>query len=147
MKILVDADALPGLIKDILFRAAERTQLPLILFANRAQKIPVSSYISCVVVTDGFNSADDKIVETTEAGDLVITADIPLAARVYEKNGTVISPRGKVYTSSSIRFALAQRNFFQELRNSGVVTDGPPVFTQKDSRLFANALNQFLSKK
>jgi uncharacterized protein YaiI (UPF0178 family) len=145
MKILVDADALPGLIKDILFRAAERIRASLYLIANQKLKVPKSDYLHSIAVENGFNAADDKIVEMTEPGDLVITADIPLAARVFEKEGYVITPRGRTFTQSGIKFALMNRNFMDELRNSGVMTLGPAEFTKKDSHAFANALNRFLN--
>ena len=132
MKIWVDADACPVVIKEILFRAAERTGLPLTLVANQPMRIPVSPRIRFLQVASGFDVADNKIVEMTQVGDLVISADIPLAAQVIAKGGHVLNPRGEFYTKDTIQERLTMRNFMENLRGSGVETGGPPVFNQRE---------------
>ncbi|MHB9119107.1 MAG: YaiI/YqxD family protein [Burkholderiales bacterium] len=146
MQIWVDADACPSVIKDILFRAADRTRISTTLVANRLLRIPPSRYIKALQVPGGFDVADDKIVELVQLGDLVITADIPLAAFVIEKGGHALNPRGEFYTPDTIRERLGLRNFLDELRGSGVDTGGPSSFSQGDRQAFANQLDRFLAK-
>ncbi len=147
MHIWVDADACPKIIKEILFRAAERVEVPLTLVANRLLKTPPSQYISALQVPNGFDVADKKIVEQILSDDLVITADIPLAAEVIEKGGHALNPRGVFYTKNNIQEHLATRNLMDDLRNTGVVTGGgPPTFNKSDRQAFANQLDRFLMK-
>jgi len=146
MQIWVDADACPRVIKDILFRAAERLHVSLILVANRPLQIPPSPYIKAIQVDGGLNVADNQIVQKLQHGDLVITADIPLAAEVIEKGGHALDPRGEFYTKGNIGERLAMRNFMDELRSGGVDTGGPSSFSQSDRQAFANQLDQFLAK-
>jgi uncharacterized protein YaiI (UPF0178 family) len=143
--IWVDADACPGVIKDILYRAAERTALKLTLIANRALQVPRSPWISMVQVPKGFDVADRHIVDIVAAGDLVITADIPLAAAVIDKGCTALNPRGETYTRDNIRGLLDMRNFMDTLRSSGVDTGGPPALSLADRKAFAAALDRWLS--
>lgn len=146
MKIYVDADAIPLVIREILYRAAERVKVPVILVANTVLKIPVSPLISMIVVAAGPDEADDKIAEMAAAGDLVITADIPLASRVIEKGALVIDSRGAMYSLDNIKERLSMRNFMDDLRNSGIDTGGPSAFTPKDRQNFANQLDRILTK-
>jgi uncharacterized protein YaiI (UPF0178 family) len=146
MKIWVDADACPNVIKDILFRAAERVQVATILVANQPIRTPPSRYISKVLVRAGFDEADSYIAAAIEAGDLVITADIPLASRVIDKDGYALNPRGELYTRDNIRQRLGMRNFMEELRGSGVDTGGPSSLSQADRQAFANELDRFLTR-
>lgn len=146
MQIWVDADACPGVIKEILFRAATRTQIMLTLVANQAMRTPASPYIRSLQVPSGFDVADNRIVELLEAGDLVITADIPLAASVIENGGYALNPRGTLYTQENIRETLSLRNFMTDLRSSGVETGGPPIFNQRDRQAFANQLDRLLAQ-
>ena len=146
MQIWVDADACPAVIKDILYRAAERKQVALILIANKPLRTPPSPYIRSVQVAGGFDVADHKIVEQVQAGDLVITADIPLAADVVKKGGYALNPRGDLYTKDNIQERLTLRNFLGELRNTGVVTGGPPPLNLSDRQAFANQLDRFLTR-
>ncbi len=146
MKIWVDADACPAVIKDILFRAAERAKIKMTLVANHAMRIPPSQLINFLHVTPGFDVADNEIVQRLEAGDLVITGDIPLAAEVIEKGGHALNPRGEMYTIDNIRTRLSMRDFMESLRSSGVQTGGPPPLNQSDRQNFANNLDRFLTK-
>lgn len=146
MQIWVDADACPGVIKDILFRAADRTQISLTLVANKLLKTPPSRFIKAIQVPAGFDVADNKIAEQVQQGDLVITADIPLAADVIERGGHALNPRGEFYTRDNIQEFLSMRNFMDELRGSGVNTGGPSSFAQSDCQAFANQLDRFLAK-
>lgn len=146
MKIWVDADACPVVIKDILFRAAERTRTQLTLVANQTLNIPPSRYIKFIRVVSGFDVADNEIVKRLGAGDLVITSDIPLAAEAIEKGGYVLSPRGELYTADNIRARLSMRDFMETLRASGVDTGGPAALNQSDRTSFANQLDKFLTK-
>jgi hypothetical protein len=146
MQIWVDADACPNVIKDILYRAAERVRASLILVANQPLKIPPSAFIRSIQVPSGFDVADNHIVKQIEAGDLVITADIPLAADVIEKGGHALNPRGEFYTTDTIRQRLMMRDFMDELRGSGVQTGGPPPLGQSERQAFANQLDRFLAK-
>lgn len=146
MKIWVDADACPGVIKDILFRAAERTGLQMTLVANHPMRIPRSPCIKFLQVAAGSDVADNEIVKKLNAGDLVITADIPLAAEVVEKGGLGLNPRGELYTTENIRARLNMRDFMDTLRASGIDTGGPPALSQRDRQSFANSLDKLLSK-
>ena len=146
MKIWVDADACPVVIKEILFRAADRAGVPLTLVANQPLSIPNSDFINTVQVPRGFDVADDVIVKRCSPGDLVITSDIPLAAEVVEKGGHALSPRGEMHTTENIRARLNMRDFLDTMRASGVDTGGPPAFSQRDRQDFANNLDRFLTK-
>lgn len=146
MKIWVDADACPVPVKDMLFRAAERVQIPTILVANSLMRVPKSSYISSVKVDSGADVADAWIVENLQAGDLVITADIPLAADVIAKDGMALSPRGSMFSPETIKAQLTMRNFMDELRGSGVMTGGQAAFNHADRQAFANQLDKILMK-
>lgn len=146
LHIWVDADACPAVIKEILYRTAERRQVALTLVANQPLRTPPSRYIRTIQVPGGFDVADDKIVQEISTGDLVITADIPLAAAVIAKGGHVLNPRGEFYSEENIRERLTMRNFMDELRGSGVNTGGPAAFSQSDRQNFANQLDRFLTK-
>ncbi|MCP3670729.1 MAG: YaiI/YqxD family protein [Gammaproteobacteria bacterium] len=146
MKIWVDADACPVVIKDILFRAAERTGLQLTLVANQSIRVPPAPNIKMLRVAPGFDVADNEIVKLSAAGDLVITSDIPLAAEVIEKGGYALSPRGEMYTTDNIKARLTMRDFMDSLRSSGIDTGGPPALNQGDRQAFANHLDRFLAK-
>lgn len=146
MKILVDADACPNLIKDILFRASKRLSMPMILFANHPLNIPKTPFIKFKLVSKGFDVADDEIINTVAPGDLVITADIPLADSVIDKNATAINPRGMLYTKENIKQKLSMRNFMEELRGMGTITGGPSGLSKQDLQQFANALDTYLAK-
>ena len=146
MKIWVDADACPGVIKDILFRAAERTGVELTLVANHSIPIPKSRHIKFLQVRSGFDVADNEIVKRLDAGDLVITADIPLAADVIDKGGYALNPRGELYTANNIRARLNMRDFMDTLRASGIDTGGPPALSQGDRQSFANHLDKILTR-
>lgn len=145
MRIWVDADACPNVIKDILFRAAGRAQVTLTLVANQPIRTPPSQFIKALQVPAGFDVADDRIVELVEAGDLVITADIPLAAGVIAKGGHALDPRGEFYTKDNIKERLAMRKLMDELRSSGVDTGGPATFSNADRQAFANKLDRLLA--
>lgn len=144
MKIWIDADACPKVIKDILYRAAERVKCHLILVANQHLTIPKSPYIKSIRVEAGFDVADNYIVQQASAGDLVITSDIPLAAAVLAKGAAALNPRGEVYDQNTIKQKLTMRDFMDELRGSGVMTGGPPPLSHTERREFANALDRFL---
>jgi len=146
MPIWVDADACPGVIKDMLFRLAERTQINVTLVANKLLRVPPSRFIKSVVVPAGFDVADKEIVRLTQPGDLIITADIPLAAEAIAKGGVVLNPRGEMYTADNIQQHLTMRNFMEELRSSGVETGGPAAFSQADGRAFAKQLERYVLK-
>jgi len=147
MRIWIDADACPAVIKDILYRAAERVPCPLVLVANKPLRIPPSPYIRSLQVAGGFDVADRRIVELVERGDLVVTADIPLAAAVIEKGGHALNPRGELYTRDNIGERLTLRNFMGELRNAGVRTGGPSALSHGDRQAFANQLDRFLTRQ
>ena len=144
MKIWVDADACPGVIKEILYRAAERTQVQVTLVANQYIPTPRSRFIASVQVSQGFDVADNEIVRRLQAGDLVITADIPLAADVIDKGGHALNPRGELYTTDNIRQRLSMRDFMETMRASGIDTGGPAALSQADRQAFANQLDRFL---
>ena len=146
IKLWVDADACPKVIKEVLYRAAEREQVVLTLVANQPLRTPPSRFIKSVKVAAGFDVADNEIVKLTETGDLVITADIPLAAEVIEKGGHALNPRGEMYTADTIRQKLTMRDLMDELRGSGVNTGGPPTISQRDRQSFANELDRFLTR-
>jgi uncharacterized protein YaiI (UPF0178 family) len=147
MTIWVDADACPNPIKTVLFRAAQKRQLPMLLVANQFIATPPSKHIRAIRVSGGFDVADDYIVEHMQAGDLAITGDIPLAAKVIGQQGFVINPRGEVYSRENIGEKLALRNFMEEMRNSGQVSGGVSAMAAKDVQNFANALDRFLSSR
>ncbi len=147
MHILVDADACPKPIKEILFRAAKRRKIKTTLVANLPIKVPASLYIKTILVPGGFNVADEKIEELACGHDLVVTADIPLAANVIAKGAIALNPRGNLYTSENIREVLGMRNLMDELRSGGLETGGPAAFNAKDREAFANKLDQILNKK
>ena len=146
MRIWVDGDACPGVIKEILFRAAIRTKIPLTLVANQPVKVPRSDLIAILTVPAGLNIADQRIVELLDPGDLVITADIPLAAHVVNKGGTALDPRGEHYTHENIGERLTMRNLMDELRGGGIVEGGPAPFDGNDRQAFANQLDRILTK-
>lgn len=147
MRIWVDADACPKVIKEILMRAATRTQTLTIFVANQSLNIPTSDFIKKILVPPGFDVADNKIVQDMESGDLVITADIPLADAVIDKGGTALNPRGELYSKSNIKERLSIRNFHAELRNSGMMTGGPGTLSKREIHSFANYLDQFLTSR
>lgn len=147
MKIWVDADACPVVIKEILYRAANRTQIPLTLVANQMLRVPPSPWIRALQVPGGFDVADQRIAAEAEAGDLVITADIPLAAQVIAKGATVIDPRGELLTTANIQERLTMRNFMDTLRSSGVETGGPAAFSNADRQAFANRVDTLLTQR
>jgi len=146
MQIWVDADACPKVIKEMLFRAAERRQVRVTLVANKALYTPPSPLITTIRVGAGADIADQEIVRLLQAGDLVITADIPLAAAVIEKKGHALDPRGEFFSEENIGERLSMRNFMDELRSGGVETGGPATFNQSDRTAFANQLDRFLTR-
>ena len=147
MQIWVDADACPVVIREILFRAAERTGIVMTLVANKPLRLPPGPNIHFVQVPQGFDAADKRIVELMSAGDVVITADVPLAAASIEKGGVALNPRGELYTSENVRERLSVRNFLDELRGSGVNTGGPAALSQRERQSFANQLDRLLAKR
>ncbi|MFJ5436777.1 YaiI/YqxD family protein [Pectobacterium brasiliense] len=146
MQIWVDADACPNVIKEVLFRAADRTQTQVTLLANQTIKVPPSRFIRTLRVSAGFDVADNEIVQRVEAGDLVITADIPLASEVIEKGGIALNPRGERYTPDTIRERLNMRDFMDTMRASGIQTGGPSALNQRDRQQFANELDKWLQQ-
>lgn len=144
MNIWVDADACPGVIKEILFRAAEREKVAVILVANQCIKTPPSKYISSIQVKQGFDVADSEIVLRMNSGDLVITSDIPLADEVITKKGRALSPRGELFSPENIKQKLNMRDFMDTLRGSGIQTGGPPPLGASDRQKFANHLDRLL---
>ena len=147
MHIWVDADACPVAIKEILYRAANRVERPLTLVANQMLRVPPSPWIRAVQVPAGFDVADQRITEEAAAGDLVVTADIPLAAAVLERQAHALNPRGERYTAANIAERLSMRNFLEELRSSGVQTGGPAAFSAGDRQAFGAALDRFLARR
>jgi len=147
MEIWVDADACPVVIKEILFRAAQRTGVQLTLVANQAMRVPKFPSIRTIQVPSGFDVADNEIVKRCIAGDLVVTSDIPLAAEVIEKGGRALSPRGELYSADDIRARLNMRDFMDTLRASGIDTGGPPALSQSDRQLFASHLDTLLARE
>lgn len=146
MKIWVDADACPVVIKEILFKAADRTKVHTTLVANQPIHTPRSPFIKSLQVSSGFDVADDEIVKRLETGDLVITSDIPLAAEVIEKGGMALSPRGELHTEENIKARLNIRDFMDTMRASGIQTGGPPPLNQADRMAFANHLDTLLTR-
>ncbi|GKW42321.1 YaiI/YqxD family protein [Pectobacterium parvum] len=146
MQIWVDADACPNVIKEVLFRAADRTQTQVTLVANQTIKVPPSRFIRTLRVSAGFDVADNEIVQRVEVGDLVITADIPLASEVIEKGGIALNPRGERYTPDTIRERLNMRDFMDTMRASGIQTGGPSALNQRDRQQFANELDKWLQQ-
>ena len=147
MRIWVDADACPATLKELLYRAAERTQTLVTLVANQPMRVPRSDFIRTELVGSGMNIADRRIVELVEPGDLVITADIPLAADVVKKGGTALNPRGELYTDANIGERLAMRDIFDQMRGGGEIVRGPSNYTAKDRQAFANGLDRWLAAK
>lgn len=147
MRIWVDADACPKVIKEILFRASSRLKIPLALVANQAIVVPASPLITTIRVAKGADVADLHIVEQIAPGDLVVTADIPLAAAAIGRGGHALNPRGEFYSPENIGERLSMRNFLSDLRADGVQTGGPPPLTQRDRQNFANQLDRFLSRE
>jgi len=145
MKIWVDADACPRVVKNILFRAADRTRVALAMVANHPMKIPQRNYMTFFQVPSGFDEADNRILELIDIGDLVITSDIRLAAQVLEKEGHALNPRGHLYTKESIQEQIRMRAFKESLRDSGIDTGGPAAINQKNLNDFANHLNKWIS--
>jgi hypothetical protein len=146
MQIWIDADACPVVVKEIIFRAAERLEIHTILVANRMLRTPPSRFIRAIQVPSGFDVADAHIVDQLAAGDLVITADIPLASQVLERQAHALNPRGEMYTAANIAERLSMRNFLEDLRSSGVQTGGPNAFSQADRQAFGGALDRFLAR-
>lgn len=146
MRIILDADASPSAVREILFRAAERMRISLVLVANQAIRHPGSPMITGIVVPAGPDEADDAIYSMVEPGDLVVTADIPLADRVIGKGAYVIDPRGQLYTAGNIRERLAMRDLMDDLRNGGMDTGGPSAFRDRDRQAFANQLDRLLTR-
>ena len=146
-QIWVDADACPKVIKEILFRAANRTEIQLSLVANQSIQVPGSRFINTVRVSAGFDVADNFIAQQAKPGDLVITADIPLADEVITKGCLALSPRGELYTKENIRQRLNMRDFLDTLRSSGIQTGGPPTLSQADRQAFANQLDRWLMQQ
>ena len=147
LQVWVDADACPAVIKEILFRVADRLQIQVTLVANQLIRVPGSRFIRALQVPSGPDVADTEIVERLAPGDLVITGDIPLAARVLEKGGDALNPRGDFYTKDNIAQQLTMRAFMEELRSGGVDTGGTPAFSQADRQQFANALDRHLARR
>jgi uncharacterized protein YaiI (UPF0178 family) len=146
MQVWIDADACPGEIKELLYRASARRKVKVTLVANQPMRTPKSDYVDSIVVQAGMNIADRRIVELVQPGDLVITADIPLAADVVAKGGQALNPRGELYTDSNIGERLTVRNMLDELRGGGQITGGPPNFSAKDKQAFANQLDRWITK-
>lgn len=147
MQIWVDADACPKPVKEILFRAANRAEINVTLIANQYIPVPKSRFVQSIQVEQGFDVADKEIVKRLEQGDLVITADIPLAAEAIEKGAKALSPRGELYTQTNIRGRLSMRNFMDELRSSGVDTGGAAAYSHADRQAFANRLDRILARR
>ncbi|NIF23444.1 YaiI/YqxD family protein [Candidatus Pantoea multigeneris] len=147
MPVWVDADACPNVIKEVLYRAAVRTETLVTFVANQSLRIPPSPYLRSLRVAAGFDVADNEIVKRVEPGDLVITADIPLAAEVLEKGGEALNPRGERYSPETIRERLTMRDFMDTLRASGIQTGGPAALSPRDRQQFANALDNWLRQR
>jgi uncharacterized protein YaiI (UPF0178 family) len=145
-KIWIDADACPGAIKEIIFRTSKRLEIEVVLVANQSMQVPDSKLISAVTVRDGADIADNAIVEKMASGDVVITGDIPLAARVVEKGGIAIGTRGELFDEASVKGRLASRNLMEQLRAAGMETKGPSPLNQKDVQAFANQLDRLMTK-
>ena len=147
MKLWVDADACPGVVREILYRAAERTEVMLTLVANQPLRTPPSPWIRSLQVSAGFDVADNEIARRVEAGDLVITSDVPLAAEVVEKGALALSPRGELFTRENVRARLNMRDFLDTMRASGVQSGGPPALNQADRQAFAAHLDRLLARR
>lgn len=147
MRIWIDADACPKPVKEIIFRASLRTNTQVVLVANKALTVPLTGLISIIRVSAGFDMADARILEEMEKGDLVVTADVPLADEVIERGGVAINPRGELYTKDNVKDHLATRDLMAELRDSGLMTGGPKAFGPKEKQAFANKLDTLLRKK
>lgn len=147
MKIWIDADACPSPVKEIVFRASKRLSVPVTLVANRPLKPPASPLIKAVLVGHGFDVADRYLVQHAERGDLVITADIPLAACLVERGISALNPRGELYTESNVRERLATRNLLENLRETGIIGGGPPPYQDRDKQAFANSLDRWLTRR
>lgn len=147
MPIWVDADACPKVIKEVLYRAAEREQMIVTLVANQSLSVPPSRFIRTLRVSAGFDVADNEIVRRAVSGDLVITGDIPLAAEVMEKGAVALNPRGERYSEATIRERLTMRDFMDTMRASGVQTGGPPALNQRDRQAFANELDKWFQQQ
>lgn len=146
MKVIVDADACPRVVKELLFRTSERLNVELILVANQKMAVPESDFIKSIVVAEGPDIADDHIVEIMQAGDLIISSDIPLADRVIKKKGFVLEPRGSFLTQENIGQRLATRDLLEELRSGGMQTGGPDGYGKKEKQEFSNQLDKFLTR-
>lgn len=146
MAIWVDADACPAVIKEILFKAAQRTGIELTLVANHAMRVPKAVNVKMLSVASGFDVADNEIVKRLQAGDLVVTADIPLASEVIDKGADALNPRGEMYTTESIRSRLNMRDFMDTLRASGINTGGPPALGNAERKAFADQLDRWLTR-
>ncbi|MEE9335960.1 MAG: YaiI/YqxD family protein [Granulosicoccaceae bacterium] len=146
MTIWVDADACPGAIREILFKASQRTKIPLTLVANHTQQTPRVPWISFVQVASGFDVADDEIVKRVQPGDLVITGDVPLAAEVVEKKALALNPRGELYSEENIKQRLNMRDFMDTMRSSGIQSGGPAAMGPRERQAFANQLDKYLAK-
>lgn len=146
LHIWVDADACPGALKEILFRTAKRLQLECTLVANQTMRVPTSKLIHLITVPDGPDVADDRIVELVQPGDVVITGDVPLAARVVAKEAVAIGVRGELYDDASVHSRLASRDLMEQFRSAGIETSGPKPLSQKDVQTFANLLDKTLTK-
>lgn len=146
MQIWVDADACPKAVKEILFKTAIRRQVKTTLVANQYMSVPPSPFIDSIRVSAGFNVADDEIVKLCAPGDLVITADIPLADKIVEKGATGLNPRGELYTEDNIKGLLSMRNLMEELRSAGAVSGGPAAFSPRDRQNFTNQLDKYLTR-
>ncbi|MBA2368968.1 MAG: YaiI/YqxD family protein [Candidatus Protochlamydia sp.] len=144
-KIWIDADACPKVIKEMVFKASRRLNIKIILVANSYQNIPHSDLIELIIVSKGFDAADQHIIDRVEAHDLVITADIPLAAEVLKKKAIALDPRGQIYSDINISSLLSMRNFLKEFRDAGTITGGPSIFGPKDVKQFADSLNRIIS--
>ncbi|MCW9012370.1 MAG: YaiI/YqxD family protein [Gammaproteobacteria bacterium] len=147
MHIWIDADACPNIVKEIIFRASNRTKTPVTLVANQYIQKPKSALIKSIQVSQGFDEADNFIVDNLKSGDLVITADIPLASDAIDKGATVINPRGEKYTEDNIKQRLSMRDLMEELRSTGEVSGGPSAYSQRDGQNFANCLDRILAQK
>lgn len=147
MKIIVDADACPVVIKEVLFKAAQRTKVLTLFIANHVIRVPPSEYLSSFQVPSGFDVADHEVVQRCEPGDLVITSDIPLAAEIIEKGGNALSSRGELFDKQTIKSRLNTRDFMETMRASGFQTQGPPPLSQKDRKAFADHLDRLLARR
>jgi uncharacterized protein YaiI (UPF0178 family) len=146
MRIWIDADACPKMIKEFVYKVSRRLKIPVVLVANSGMQIPRSSLISLVVVGKNMDEADHHILENCAVGDLVVTADIPLASSLIDKAVVAINPRGTIYTPDNVKEALATRNLMQELRDEGTMTGGPPPLGPRDRENFANAMDRELTR-